>query len=93
MQLDFLLQDLRDKPFAGIDFVSRTIASPTTRNRTMSMRILKSWVNMIKKPLKELLPDIYERLLALRDREVNDGVRASMQQLIDGMTEFDENEM
>ena len=93
MQLDFLLQDLRDKPFAGIDFVSRTIASPTTRNRTMSMRILKSWVNMNKKPLKELLPDIYDRLLAVRDREVNDGVRASMQQLIDGMTEFDENEM
>lgn len=92
-QLDFLLQELRDKPFCAIDYVSRTIASPVTRNRTMSMRILKSWVTMNKKPLQELLPQIYNRLLEIRAREVNDGVRESVQQLIDGMTEFPEHEM
>ena len=92
MQLDFLLQELGDKPFCGIDYVSRTIASPVTRNRTMSMRILKSWVNIYRIPLKVLLPQIYDRLLEIRSREVNDGVSASMQQLIDGVTDFPEDE-
>lgn len=91
--LDFILQELRDKPFCGVDYVSCTIASPVTRNRTMSMRILKSWVHMNKKPLRELLPEIYERLLAIRDNEVNDDVKESMRQLIDGVTEFPEDEM
>ena len=73
--------------------MSRTIASPVTRNRTMSMRILKSWVSINKKPLRELLPQIYDRLLKIRDKEVDDGVRESMRQLIDGETEFPEHEM
>ncbi len=92
MQLDFLLQELGDKPFSGIDYVRRTIASPVTRNRTMSMRILKSWVDIYRIPLKDLLPQIYDCLLESRCREVNDDVRASMQQLIDGVTEFPEDE-
>lgn len=92
-QLDFLLQDLRDKPFSGLDFVSRTIASPTTRNRTMSMRVLKSWVNISKKPLKEILPQVYDRLLEVREMEVKEDIKRSIQQLLDGETEFPEDEM
>ena len=91
--LDFILQELRDKPFCGIDYVSRAIASPIIRNRTMSMRILKSWVHINKKPLRELLPVIYEHLLDVRDNEVNDDIKESMRQLIDGVTEFHEVDM
>ncbi len=92
-QLDFLLQDLRDKPFTGLDYVSRTIASPTTRNRNMSMRILKSWVNISKKPLKEILPQVYDRLREVREMEVKEDIKYSIQQLLDGETDFSEDEL
>ena len=87
--LDFLVQSLRHKLPTGLDFVLRTLTSPTVRNRTLSHRALRCWVSDEGRPLAEVSPEAYQRLRYAYDREPREDIRANMLPLLEGATEFD----
>ena len=91
--LDYLLQELRWKLHTGEDYLLRTMSAVTVRNRSMTLRVLKTWVTVEQKPLQEVSPVLYERLKEAYKTEVREDLRESMKQLLDGKTGFPEEEM
>ena len=92
-KLDFLLQALTYKPLAGMDYLEKTISAITIRNRSLSMRVLKSWVNTLQKPLIEFAPNLYEKLSLSYTKEIDDDIKQSMSELLSGKTDFSEDEI
>ena len=89
--LQFMIQELDSRPHAGADFVRAGLESPVSRNRNRALRVLKAWVSAEEKPLEELLPALYEVVERLRDREINPGVRAEAEPLLEGKICFEED--
>lgn len=92
-KLDFLLQALPYKTLAGMDYLEKTISAVTIRNRSLSMQVLKSWVNTLQKPLIEFAPNLYEKLSLAFEKEINDDIKQSMSELLSGKTDFSEDEI
>ena len=88
-----LIQALRHRMPAGLDYLLRTLTSPTVRNRTLSHRVLRCWVSDEGRPLAEVSSEAYQRLRYAYDREPREDIRANMLPLLEGATEFDEDDM
>ena len=88
--LEFLLQELKDYPYEGEDFVETGLQSAPVRTRNGALNVLESWVSSEQKPLAELLPDMWKLLTRLRDIEPRDNVRMRMDRLINGDIIFED---
>lgn len=80
--LVFLIQELKEYPLEGADLVEASLQCAPPQNRNMALRVLKSWVEIEKTPLRELLPETFKLLCGLRENEVNDRARESMEKLL-----------
>ena len=45
-----------------------------------------------KKPLRELLPELFKVVRRLREKEINPGVRAEAEPLLEGKISFEDEE-
>ena len=86
--LDFLLQELRNYPLEGTDFVETGLQCEPPRSRNMALSVLESWVMEKEAPLATLLPDMYTLLQRIRDIEPNEKVRARIDKLLSGAIIF-----
>ena len=90
--LQFMIQELDSRPFTGADFVRAGLESPVSRNRNRALRVLQAWVSAEKKPLRELLPELFKVVRRLREKEINPGVRAEAEPLLEGKISFEDEE-
>lgn len=86
--LEYLLQELRQYPLEGQDFVETALQSAPTRTRNFGIAALEAWVSTTKKPLTEILPEVQELLCRLREIEPDEKVKENMDRLISGHTTF-----
>lgn len=92
-KLDMLVQLLRHRMPAGLDYLMRILTSPTVRNRTLSHRVLRCWVSNEDRPLSQVLPETYERLLYAYGWEPREDLREAMRPFIDRETSFEKDKM
>ena len=90
--LQYILQELDDKPLLGIDFMKAGLKSPVNRNRYRSLLNLEEWVESKSMPLEELTPELFELVKDLKNREINDSNLKMINALIAGETEFSDDE-
>ena len=88
--LEFLMQELRNWPLEGIEFVETGLRCAPVRTRNGALYVLELWVEAEGKPLAELLPGTWTLLKDLREVEPVDEVRAKMDKLIEGAVSFEE---
>ena len=82
-KLQYLIQELDDKPLVGQEFIMAALESPVHRNRYRALMVLKAWVEAKDTALSELLPEIYEEVLRLQKREINEGNSELIVSLLD----------
>lgn len=87
-KIDFILQQLRDRVGVGEDFVEAALNTPVIRNRNGALRVLQRWVEKTGQPLQEAEPKLFETIKINRDKEVDEGVRGRMEELIAGAITF-----
>lgn len=90
--LEYLLQELRDYPLAGQEFVETALQSSPVRTRNIGLSVLEKWVSAKKIPLSELLPEFQKLLCKLREIEPDNNVKNSMDRLISGAIIFNDKE-
>ena len=88
--ITYLLQELRDYPCEGQDFVACGLQCESVRPRNSALYALECWVTREEKPLSELLPAFYELLKRLRDTEPTEFNRQRIDNLLSGVTTFEE---
>lgn len=88
--LEFLMQELRQYPYEGQDFIETGLRSAPVRTRNGALYVLEHWVTEESKSLAVVLPHFYELLSDLKEIEPDDKVRARMDQLLSGATAFKE---
>ncbi len=76
--LDFILQDLGRFPGHGNALVAAGLRSPVIRNRNMALKVLSQWG---KSNWPKGMAEVLEMLLS---KEPDNGVRESMQKVIEG---------
>ena len=92
-KLQFLIQELDEKPFTGVEFLKAALGSPASRNRYRALCVLQAWVEGKGSALSVLLPDMYEEVRLLRKREINENNIKMIIPLLEGRTQFtDEDE-
>ena len=87
-KLQFLIQELDAMPLTGTEFIKAALQSPAPRNRYRALVVLQAWVQAKKTALSDLLPEIYEVLLLLRDKEVKEDHFKMIDPLLEGRTAF-----
>lgn len=87
-QLEAIVQQLFRYPLEGIAFVETALQSAPVRTRNCGIAVLESWISIEKKPLQELVPDLYELLCKLYAIEVKEDIKKSMEKLIEGEIDF-----
>lgn len=87
-KLQFLIQELEDKPLTGTEFIKAALESPAPRNRYRALAVLKAWVQAKGTALSALLPEIYEEVLLLRNREKKEDYFKMIDPLLEGRIEF-----
>ena len=88
--LEFLLQELRQYPFEGQEFVEAALQSEPVRTRNGALYVLEFWVATKGKPLAEILPSFYDLLTRLRTLEPTEHNKVRMDKLLSGATAFEE---
>ena len=88
--LDFLLQELREYPLEGKEFVEVALQSTPIRTRNSALTVLQHWVEKKKQPLSELSSSIYSLLNELKEIEPNEGTKKMMHKLVEGRIVFKE---
>ena len=88
--ITYLLQELRDYPCEGQDFVACALQCETLRPRNAALYALECWVTRKEKPLSELLPDFFDLLTRLRDTEPAEHNRERIDNLLSGAVTFEE---
>ena len=88
--LEFLLQELRQYPFEGQEFVETALQSEPVRTRNSALYVLEFWVAIKGKPLSEILPGFYDLLTRLRALEPTEHNKDRIDKLLSGATAFDE---
>lgn len=88
--LEFLMQELREYPLEGVEFIKTGLQCEPIRTRNGALTVLQHWVSKKKKPLSEILPEINSLLIMLTALEVDESVKKRMDKLIAGETEFNE---
>ena len=87
-KLQFLIQELEDKPLTGSEFIRAALESPASRNRYRALSVLQAWVQEKGTALSALLPEIYEDVLLLQKKETREENRKMIIPLLEGRTEF-----
>ena len=87
-QLQFLIQELDDKPLTGVPFIKAALESPVSRNRYRALTVLQAWVQAEECTLLELLPEIHKEVLLLQKKEINEGNSKMIVPLLEGETKF-----
>ena len=90
--LQYMIQELDGRPFTGADFVRAGLESPVARNRSRALKVLQAWVSAAGRPLSELCPELFPAVRKLRGREINAGVRSLADPLLEGKTDFTEED-
>lgn len=86
--LEFILQELSDKPLTGCDLMLTGIRSPYIRLRNRALTVLQNWVEDTKEPLSQLSPELFEAVKDLESTEPADGPRKMIAPLLDGEIHF-----
>ena len=90
-QINFMLQNLDDYPGKGPDYLLRAISAPTIRSRSLAVRTMKAWVSAAKRPLQECYPELYTRLKEAYPTEFPKDLKADMEKLLAGITDYQDN--
>ena len=80
--VEFVLQELKRYPLEGVDFVETGLQSEPIRCRNLALNALENWVKEKSTRLSELLPEMQELLLTLREIEPDEKVKKRMDELI-----------
>lgn len=95
-QLDFILQELQDKPFVGTRLIFAGLNSPAVRNRIGALRVLQGWTAEKQLPLSELSLDLFKAVEELQEREISETSLEIIEKLLNGEiyseTDDEENE-
>lgn len=87
--LELLMQELRQYPLEGLDFVETGLQSSPVRTRNGALSVLESWVSSQGNPLSDILLGVSDLLCRLQKIEPDPEVKARMDRLIGGATSFD----
>lgn len=79
-RLMFVIQELKPYPLCGVDFVELGLRSPVVNNRNMSLRVLNSWCKIKECSLHELSEKLFNCVAELKEKEVSDSVKKSIQE-------------
>lgn len=79
-RLMFLIQELKPYPLCGVDFVELGLRSPVVNNRNMSLRVLDSWCKIKQCSLHELSEELFNCVAELKEKEVSDSVKKSIEE-------------
>lgn len=79
-RLMFLIQELKPYPLCGVDFVELGLRSPVVNNRNMSLRVLDSWCKIKECSLHELSEELFNCVAELKEKEVSDSVKKSIEE-------------
>lgn len=90
MTYQIFLQNLRDKPFVGIDIVLKGFQCRTITCRNAALACVKKWVILKNTPLQELSSELFDAISALYPVEPNENARKTEKELLEGKTEFSE---
>ena len=88
--LDFVLQELRDKPLKGMEFVTAGLRSWVSRNRNIALSVVKSWVEQEQTPLLRLSAKLYAAVSAAKGQETDLDRLKDLEALLEGQTTFAE---
>lgn len=88
--LEYLLQELRQYPGEGAEFVEAALQTEPVRTRNSALYVLEFWVTREEKPLKEILPDMHALLTRLRDAEPTEHNQERIDRLLSGASSFEE---
>lgn len=91
-QLEFLLQELTDTPFRGVDFVIMALHGSYIRDRNRALHIIQRWVEIKETPLCQLSKELFEEVYELNVKEVADGPKDAITSLLSGAISFDKPE-
>lgn len=70
-----IIQNLKPYTLKGINLLKTALQSPVVNNRNMAISVLEEWTKRENKPLSELVPEIYELLKNIVDKEVREDVK------------------
>ncbi len=88
--LELLLQELRQYPFEGQEFVETALQSEPVRTRNGALYLLEFWVATERKPLAEIFPKFYDLLTQLREIEPTEHNKVRIEKLLSGAITFEE---
>lgn len=91
LALEYLMQELRDFPLEGQDFVKTGLQCAPIKTRNGALYVIEEWVSAKKIPLSQLLPEFQELLIKLSGIEPNADVKQRMESLIAGNISFKNN--
>ena len=86
--LELLMQELRNYPLEGKEFIETGLQSEPVRTRNGALTVLEHWVSKLEKPLDEILPDMHVLLMMLSSIEPVESVKEKMDNLISGNISF-----
>lgn len=89
--LGCLMQELRRYPLEGIEFIKAGLQSKPVRTRNSALAVLKSWTNILNKPLSEISPELHVLLIMTSALETDDGIRNKMEKLISADVSSEDN--
>ena len=80
--LDMTVQYLDRYPLLGQKLVEICMDSPITRWRNVAGKALLGWVEKLNKPLQEIAPQIYEKVMTVYIIEVNQNAKDQWSKLV-----------
>ena len=91
-QLQYIIQELDDKPLVGADLIKAGLESRISRNRYRALSVLQSWAQEKAIPLSDLSPDLFEAVRLLQGREIDKDKVEMITRLLEGQTHFYDDE-
>ena len=80
--LDMTVQYLDRYPLLGQKLVEICMDSPIIRWRNVAAKALLGWVEKLNKPLQEIAPELYAKVMTLNIVEVNKNTKEQWSKLI-----------
>ena len=89
--LEYLMQELRNFPLEGQDFIETGLQCAPVRTRHGALNVLQAWISAKGIPLSQLLPDFQKLLMRLSEVEIKDEIKERMERLIAENISFEDN--
>lgn len=80
---DFVLEAIRYKPGTGEIFVAEGLSSEKRRIQNGSVKVLQCWLEESGKTLKDISPDLHEKLAEAAELETDPKLKEEMLELLD----------